>query len=609
MFDRDYAERRDAILADGSIVYTHLSGLFFERATCHETSGELEKARQERWCGELLMAYSVHDDGGFGLRDLTILNPAGPWGQAPIACYELCLRIGTDPGEPAEIRAAFLHGLWDTRTIWRALNPGLVALGDLVEQTILAHLDAAEAYRARLDNVHVAMAVVDHYRTAVRLAQATKQLTKIKSRLERLHVAVSEVMVVDPGWAMRLIEVEIDLAAQRGHRDDQMVPDARLASLRNVLSTIDAAFAPHASKQFLRHQALKAQVAVETLLGTAPSEKEVAHRRARICVDTARLETSALMQADAWRYAAQQFEAAGLPQEAADAKRQSRDAAHRAVETEFVEATFDLKLDRSKYEAQLAACLEGGSTRVILLRLGMNLFAPNLEVEHHPPSDEPPSLTAMLSTIPIVGNRLQDSIAAGSEEAAAARLNELFAMDIDLHNSLFLVPIFEHLVTELHVSAVELVSFLSLSNAVTEDELVLAFVGMRAFLRGDLVSAMHLLVPRLEHLVRSHLGRAGADTTAFEFGSMKERTFGTLLAEGRSAGVLPIGIYRLLRRVLTDDNGFNLRNKIAHGLASTADCSPNNACRVVQMMLFVAALGFRLPERVERATGIGIAQS
>lgn len=123
---------------------------------------------------------------------------------------------------------------------------------------------------------------------------------------------------------------------------------------------------------------------------------------------------------------------------------------------------------------------------------------------------------------------------------------------------------------------------LLLEHTVREDDLILLCERSpivppgreRTFARGlfagferDFLTAIHILAPQMEALVRWHLKQAGVRTTSLDAnGIMNESSLGTLLEKTEAAQVFGDNVAFELRALLADPVGPNLRNEVAHGL-------------------------------------------
>lgn len=89
----------------------------------------------------------------------------------------------------------------------------------------------------------------------------------------------------------------------------------------------------------------------------------------------------------------------------------------------------------------------------------------------------------------------------------------------------------------------------------------------------DFVTALHLLVPQIEHMVRYHLKEAGATTTNISIdGIENENGLSTLVELPEFKKVFGEDLVFEIRALFCDAFGPNLRNELAHGLLDANAC-------------------------------------
>lgn len=89
----------------------------------------------------------------------------------------------------------------------------------------------------------------------------------------------------------------------------------------------------------------------------------------------------------------------------------------------------------------------------------------------------------------------------------------------------------------------------------------------------DFVTALHLLIPQIEHLVRVHLKQAGAKTTNLDKdGIENENGMSTLMDLPEAEQVFGKDLAFELKALFCDPFGPNLRNELAHGLLDEEAC-------------------------------------
>ncbi|WP_238945217.1 DUF4209 domain-containing protein [Allofranklinella schreckenbergeri] len=90
----------------------------------------------------------------------------------------------------------------------------------------------------------------------------------------------------------------------------------------------------------------------------------------------------------------------------------------------------------------------------------------------------------------------------------------------------------------------------------------------------DYVTALHVLIPQIEHLVRMHLKQAGAKTTNIDKNGIEnENGLSTLLELPEVVQVFGENLTFELKSLFCDAFGPNLRNKLAHGLLDEDECN------------------------------------
>ena len=122
---------------------------------------------------------------------------------------------------------------------------------------------------------------------------------------------------------------------------------------------------------------------------------------------------------------------------------------------------------------------------------------------------------------------------------------------------------------------------------------------MRHFLNFDYPAFLHIFVPRIEDLVRRILRALRFDMTTLRGGEIREKPFGELLREAERKNGFPDKYIELLRATFTEEWGWNLRNKLAHGWSTEEDCCESNAVRVLHIGLLLANLRITSQKEVQ----------
>ena len=112
--------------------------------------------------------------------------------------------------------------------------------------------------------------------------------------------------------------------------------------------------------------------------------------------------------------------------------------------------------------------------------------------------------------------------------------------------------------------------------------------GIEAYLNGDHVKAIHILIPQIEAALRALLGILGLPTNKpmrSSKGVMQAKNLNDVLADPNVKEVLGSDAVLYLQTFLNDPRGQNLRNRISHGLTEKRYLSKPLADRVFHVLL------------------------
>ena len=94
----------------------------------------------------------------------------------------------------------------------------------------------------------------------------------------------------------------------------------------------------------------------------------------------------------------------------------------------------------------------------------------------------------------------------------------------------------------------------------------------------DFVTAFHILVPQIEHMVRFHLKQAGMKTTTLHNdGTETENSLRSLMGLPETETIFGEDLSFEIRALFCDSFGPNLRNELAHGLLDERVCCSSNS--------------------------------
>ena len=93
--------------------------------------------------------------------------------------------------------------------------------------------------------------------------------------------------------------------------------------------------------------------------------------------------------------------------------------------------------------------------------------------------------------------------------------------------------------------------------------------GLSAYLNGDFLKAIHVLIPQVEESLRNFLALIGippVKNVPRHPGITDVKSMNNVLEDARVREKLPEDVWRYLTVLYVERIGFNLRNDLAHGL-------------------------------------------
>lgn len=137
----------------------------------------------------------------------------------------------------------------------------------------------------------------------------------------------------------------------------------------------------------------------------------------------------------------------------------------------------------------------------------------------------------------------------------------------------FIWPALGSLVQEYRLREADLIEIASRSPIVPIGREHLFGKALFAGFNHDFATALHLLTPQIEHMVRYHLKHAGAHTTYLDrSGIQTENGLSTIIELPEAEKVFGEDLVFEIKALYCTAMGPNLRNKLAHGLLDDKDC-------------------------------------
>ena len=140
-------------------------------------------------------------------------------------------------------------------------------------------------------------------------------------------------------------------------------------------------------------------------------------------------------------------------------------------------------------------------------------------------------------------------------------------------------------------SVEQLRDFVLASQLAEPERADLIMHGLRAYVGGDHVTAVHVLIPQIEHMFRVLLRIQGASTSKAgrSEGTMLEMNWNDILASSLIKAKMPEDLRLYLVSCFADPRGPNTRNRMSHGLMLSADFNRITADRVFHALIAIAS--------------------
>ena len=124
--------------------------------------------------------------------------------------------------------------------------------------------------------------------------------------------------------------------------------------------------------------------------------------------------------------------------------------------------------------------------------------------------------------------------------------------------------------------------------------------GLRAHLVRDYVTATHVLVPQIEHILRRLLASTGCPVNKSVRGVFQEKNLNDILREPVLREILGEDVRLYLLMLLADQRGWNLRNSLCHGMLDITQVNRVVSDRILHVLLVLGSFRERHGEEPDR---------
>ncbi len=271
------------------------------------------------------------------------------------------------------------------------------------------------------------------------------------------------------------------------------------------------------------------------------------------------------------------------------------------------EISATVQIPREQWEAYFTAMLAGDSVDV-LVRIAMYYVPRRSEMEAELRHNVQAAPFTYLVTIDVKDD---DGRTVAKVEPLASDPEGHLVRHISQHLSLTSILLRETMKRALdgQIAPETLMDFLFGCHLFREGRRPLLEEGVRAYAEGNSSVAIHILLPQIEQIVRHAAQAVGAHIYAQRRGGgFHSRTLDDLLRDPAIANALTDDVAQYFQVLLTDSRGWNIRNRVCHGLAPVSLFRVDVADRIVHALLVLALLrpvDQSTPERGSRLESVG----
>jgi len=139
------------------------------------------------------------------------------------------------------------------------------------------------------------------------------------------------------------------------------------------------------------------------------------------------------------------------------------------------------------------------------------------------------------------------------------------------------------------INVQSLMDFISKSAVIAKDRLTIIHRGLEAYFAADYLVTAHLLIPQIEEGCRRIIQMNGGNTwKPSKYGGFNVSTFGMILEHELFIEAFDSDMSLYFTILFTDQRGWNLRNRIMHGLVNPKSFNEKICDRLIHAILLLA---------------------
>jgi len=170
--------------------------------------------------------------------------------------------------------------------------------------------------------------------------------------------------------------------------------------------------------------------------------------------------------------------------------------------------------------------------------------------------------------------------------------NLIFQISQDIRfDAPFLREVIQALINKFNLNTKSIVDYFYESPIFEEQRKEFFIKGIDAYLKGDFLVALHILIPQIEAVIRNLAEKIGVPILKpSRVGGFNYRLLDDLLRDENICKVLTEDLCLYLRTLLTDPRGWNLRNNLCHGISHIHEFNYHTADRIFHVLLYLALI-------------------
>jgi lysyl-tRNA synthetase class 1 len=293
------------------------------------------------------------------------------------------------------------------------------------------------------------------------------------------------------------------------------------------------------------------------------------------------------MQAMAWLQTASEFARRAGDEERYNRLRVERAAAIRDSASEMATFSHTETIKKSDVEDFVNILIGEKNWQQSLFNIAARFIVPKQELRHR--ATEGKEKYPLMSMIPmslIADDHVAAQVGGDDEDGALYRYADYARQS----NRLFLSEALDAAVERHKLSPEEVAAFVQRTGLFSNFHLVIS--GIKAWIDGDYVKCLFVLVPQIEDAFRCLARGLGEPVTKEKRGQKGwevSANLGDLLSMEKVKAEVGEDIHFWIRAIFADARGMNLRNLVAHGLASREAASYYNCDLIIHSMLMLGA--------------------